>query len=176
MNNKKLLARAKELGELDAITRRIETRDLPFIRSLSDEMAKHQPFMMSVIKGYTVDLKKEEADALLKIHLLIWWKYRQTKSCRNTPVTETLHTKAMMRNTGFFKYLEKEEGTPMFSQTISDDFKHNDHLVLLGYITRLFQKWPALKNMEEQDKGIVTLSIKSFAECFEEMIKNGISK
>ena len=135
-----------EYNKLIEITQRLVDHDLPFINQLMDEIRDYQPFLGSCMLGYAVDFKGAEADAFFKI---------------------------MNRNIFFFKYLEKEEGTPAFRDAVAEDLRKNNHGILIAFINLCFKQWPALENMNSQEKGFVTIGLKSFVECFEEIrLKN----
>ena len=158
-----------EYNKLIEITRRLVDHDKPYISLLLDEIRIYQPFLGSCILGYTVDFKGAEADAVFMLHLLLWAACRDKPACRKTAITESRYNKTMNRNIAFFKYLEKEEGAPAFHEAIAEDLQKNNHGILIAFINLCIKQWPALAQMNHENRNIVIMGIKSFVECFEEL-------
>ena len=172
MNDEILNKQLDEFKKLYEITQRLVDHDLPYINLLMDEIKDSQPFLGSCMLGHTADFKSEEIDSVLILHLLVWAAHRDKRVCRKTAITARQFNKIMDRNIAFFKYLEKEEGTPAFREAVSEDSGKNNHGTLMAFINLPFYEWPSLMNMNQQNKSILILSLKSFIECFEE-IQNG---
>ena len=115
-----------EYNKLIGISQRLVDHDMPFINLLMDEIRKYQPFLGSSMLGYTIDFKGAEGDAILMLHLLLWAAYRDTSACLKTAIDESRYTRIMDRNSAFFKYLGKEEGTPAFHDAVMKDFQTNN--------------------------------------------------
>ena len=58
-----------------------------YANKVTDEIYKYQPFILSVLMGYKMDIQLQELEPLVKLYLLIWLFYRDQKSVKNIPIT-----------------------------------------------------------------------------------------
>jgi hypothetical protein len=149
------------------IINKIDNLSVDYIDSESDKIYKNQPFLLSLILGYRLDLKPNELDEIIKIIFMIWEYFKnKVNKAINEEQFETVH-----RNTAYFyKYLEEENVEIEKSNLIENDINSIKSKSLLAALLYRFRSQKTLIEMNEETRGILIIGMKSLIFCFEENI------
>lgn len=151
---------------------KINNIDADYANSESDVIFQQQPFLISLVLGYKIDLKAEELEEMTKIIFIIWEYFKQNEIVRQVKITQPLFEKVQLRNMHLLKYLKGEPGHEKKSKIIASDLGHLNSKALLTEIFLRFNTQDALINMKAETKGILLIGMKSLVECFEEIEKS----
>lgn len=152
------------------LIKKIELIDEEYVNKESDLIFKKQPFLISLLLGYWHDLKEPELEEIMKMIFLIWEYFKDHSQINQTKISESQFSRIHQRNIYMLKYYEGEQGQKASMEFISTDLKNLKSKSLFGGITlQFFEKTPLL-GMENEDRGIILIGLKSLIECFEEIV------
>ena len=155
-----------EIPLLARVEKRIDTIDSTNVNSILDDIYKKQPFLLSVLLGYNLDITPIELEELMKVYFLIWEYFKDNQNVQNRKVTEQLFEKIHNRNIGMLRYAEGES-TDQSAILYSSDLQNLRSKALLTAILLRFNNRPDLVSMDMKTKGMILIGIKTFIECFE---------
>lgn len=134
-----------------------------------DLLSQKQPFLLSLMLGYKIDLKEIEFEEIMKIFFLIWEYFKDFKPIKESKISESQFERIHNRNIHMLKYFEGEQGKNEKLKLVESDLKHlNSKPLFAGVISQFIRK-KALINMRGEERGIVLIGLKSLIECFEEL-------
>jgi hypothetical protein len=160
----------REFSEINEIAQRILDREQEFIDELLDETAKSQPLMASSMMYFAEDMEPKEAAEVVSLFLVVWGIYRRFEACRRTPVTSKQFAGEQEKTFSMFNFLAGEDDTSMFEVIARDDYEGRTVPSMPGYIHHCFKTWTTLKYMNIQQNALVNMSLKTFTDCFEQII------
>jgi hypothetical protein len=160
----------REFSEINEIAQRILDREQEFIDELLDETAKSQPLMASSMMYFAEDMETKEAADVVSLFLVVWGIYRRFEACHRTPVTSKQFAGEQEKTFSMFNFLAGEDDTSMFEVIARDDYEGRTVPSMPGYIHHCFKTWPTLKYMNIQQNALVNMSLKTFTDCFEQII------
>jgi hypothetical protein len=73
----------------------------------TDELYRHQPFILSMIMGYKMDLSAEELGPLVKLYIAIWEYFKSNANVRAVPITQKTYEMVEDKNMRMLKNFEK---------------------------------------------------------------------
>ena len=155
-----------ETEKISHLLKKIDNIDKQYVDSVTDEMYQYQPFLLSLLLGYQYDLQPKEAEEILKIYLIIWEYFKDKKNIKTKKITEEQFEISEKKNLQFFNYLEKSEGKDK-NYAISSDLENQKSKALLTAIFLRFKTRPVLLSMNEKNRGIITIGLKSIIDCLE---------
>jgi len=150
------------MNKIAAIITSIDSKN---IESEYGLIAKKQPFLMSLLIGYQMDLVPEEFMEVNKLILIVWGYFKSDEKVNNNKITLQQFEKIQIRNTHLLKYLEQDNDQ---LKTIESDLKHLDSKDLFTGLLFRFKTQKALSNMSAEKKSIIMIGMKTIIECFEE--------
>jgi len=157
----------KETTELAELVKKIDNLNTEYVNALSDEIFQRQPFFLTVLLGYRLDLTAEEFEEIMKIYFLIWEYFKAKRKIPTKKVTEADFEKIQSRDMKMLKYAEGESDQKEISSVYAYDLEKIKSKSLLCTVLFRYNTRPVLIKMDEQTKGIIFVGIKSFIECFE---------
>lgn len=160
-------AETDEVGEL---LKRIDSVDKKYVSSAYEELEQFQPFLLSLLLGYHLDLNTSELDEIIKVYLIVWEYFKDKRNIKKRQLTDMQFEEAQKRNIDFFQYLDAEKSEKDFINTISIDLRTIKSKALIAGILFRFDTTPVLSNLKSDLKGMVLIGIKSLIECFEEIV------
>ena len=155
---------------VEQLIKKFELMDEEYVNKESDLIFKKQPFLISLLLGYRYDLKDHELEEIMKIIFLIWEFFKSHSQIDKTKISETQFERIQQRNIYMLKYFEGEQGQKASKEFISTDLKNLRSKSLFGGISFQFFEKTSLLEMENEDKGIILVGMKSLIECFEEIV------
>jgi len=158
------------LNRIVSIVSRIDNNDFSYFNTTTDEINKYQPFLLSMLLGYKIDLTLEEFEEISKIIVLIWELFKENSSIRKTKLTEQQFEKFYKRNIDLMKYLDGEQNEQEICSVTISDLNHLKSKSLLTAIFYRFKNQQPLMAMPWKMKGIVLIGIKSLVESLEEIV------
>lgn len=154
------------------LIKKIELIDEEYVNKESDLIFKKQPFLISLLLGYRYDLKDHELEEIMKIIFLIWEYFKNHSQVNETKISESQFLRIQQRNIYMLKYYEGELGQKASIEFISTDLKNLKSKSLFGGIIFKFVEKTPLLEMENEDRSIILVGMKSLIECFEEIVFN----
>jgi len=145
----------------------IDSIDAEYALLISDEIFDKQPFFLSVLLGYHLDVLPEELEEIMKLYFIMWEYFKSNSRIPANKITEDDFVRIEKKN---IQMLEYAQGEPTEEQRIllySDDLQNTRSKALWPAIFLRFQIRPVLINMKWQTTASVIVGIKSFIECFE---------
>lgn len=156
-----------ETDQLAELIKRIDHVDAGYADAVSDEIFQRQPFFLSVLLGYHFDVSKEELEEIIKIYFLIWEYFRPNPNVQKKQVTQDYFEKIQAKNIGMLKYSEGEPGERAKRKVYSSDLQKLKSKSLWTAVLFRFDNRPVLQKMNTEVKGMISIGMKSFIECFE---------
>jgi hypothetical protein len=138
-----------------------------YVNSISDELFRCQPFFLTVLPGYRIDMSMEELEEIIKIYFLVWEYSRLKPTIQTNQVTESNFNKILEKNIKMLKYSEGETKEKDKSEIFAYDLQNLKSKALITSVFFRFNERPVLLKMDIQKKGSIMIDIKSFIECFE---------
>lgn len=127
----------EDIVKVSEIIVKINNIDADNANSELDVIFQQQPFLISLILGYKIDLKSEEVEEMMRIIFIIWEYFKQNEIVRQVKITQSLLEKVQLRNMHLLKYLEGEPGKEKKSEIIASDLGHlNSKALLTGIFLR----------------------------------------
>ena len=162
----------RETLRIDQIITKIDKIDEDYIKKEMDIIFNQQPFLISLIMGYSLDLKPEELEEMMKITLIIWEYFKEKEKIKKKKVTENKFETIQKRNIHLIKYFEGEVGKADKSKLLESDLSHLSSKALLAGIFLRFNTQYALTRIKTETRGILLIGIKSLIESLEEIEKS----
>ena len=156
-----------ETTELADLLTKIDIMDPEYVSLLSDEIFKQQPFFLTVLLSYRLDVAPDELEEIMKIYFLLWEYFRSNKNVQTKKITEAHFEKVQDRNIEMLKYIQGETDQSDKLDVYSYDLENIKSKSLLTSVLFRYNTRPVLMKMDEESKGIVFIGIKCFIECFE---------
>ncbi len=156
-----------ETGQLAELIKKIDRIDAAYTDTVSDEIFQRQPFFLSVLLGYRLDVSMEELEEIMKIYFLIWEYFRSNPNVQKKQVTQAYFEKTQAKNIGMLKYSEGEPNEREKMKVYSYDLQKLKSKALWTAILFRFHIRPVLQKMNTDIKGIILIGMKSFIDCFE---------
>lgn len=150
------------MDKIAAIITSIDSKD---IESEYAIIAKKQPFLMSLLIGYQMDLAPEEFMEVNKLILIVWEYFKRDQKAKNNKITLQQFEKIQRKNSHLLKYLEQDDDQ---LKTIESDLEHLDSKDLFTGLLFRFKTQNTLSNMSTENKSIIMIGMKTIIECFEE--------
>ena len=162
----------QESLRISQIITKIDKIEEDYFKVEMDMIFNQQPFLISLIMGYSLDLKPEELEEMMKITFIIREYFKDNEKIKRNKVTEKQFEKINKKNIHFLKSLEGEVGQVNKSKMIASDLSHLNSKALLAGIILRFNSQYALKKISIKIKGILLVGIMSLIESFEEIEKS----
>lgn len=149
----------EDLKFINAIFEKIRrhSNDLFWANTVTDELFRYQPFLLSMLMGYKPDLSPSELDEALQLYIAIWEYFKVDPKVKTTAITEARFYHFHDLNVLLFATMD-----PIELKTTT---------ILLAELFKQFVSRPALLHMETQKRAALMIAVKSRIECFEELRK-----
>lgn len=158
-----------ESEKIIQLIKKIDNIDEVYVNSESEIIYQKQPFLISLLLGYRLDLKENRLEEIMKIIFIIWEYFKGFEQILKIKVSEKQFEKIQLRNIHMLQYFEGEsEQNAQYSITESD-LKHFQSKALLTGIFFQFNHKKSLVEMNNEEKGIILMGMKSLIECFDEI-------
>lgn len=157
-------------ARIAAILKNIEENEnnFQYANTVTDELYRHQPFILSMIMGYKMDLSPEEFGPLVKLYITIWEYYKSDTNVRDVSITQEYYEKVEDRNMRMLNNFEKT-GSDSKHDFLVNDLNKVDSKALLAAVFLQFRENKALRNMNIQTKGMLMIGLKSVIQCFDQL-------
>jgi hypothetical protein len=157
----------EETKKLAPLFAKIDTIDAGYVEATSKEISQYQPFLLSLLLGYRLDVTMPEVEEIMKIYFLLWEYFKDQKNIKYYPITKRQFMQAEERNIAFLRYLEGEPSPAATTEVTGLDLENVRSKTLYAGILYRFKHRVVLAEMEERNKGIVLIGVKSLLDCFE---------
>ncbi len=153
------------------IIKQLDKADAMYADAESDKIYEQQPFIISLILGYRLDLNKNELDQIVKMFFVIWKYFKGRNKFQRKKITEQQYDRILKKNMDLLKFSEREKDQEKKLALFNAELSNLEAKALLAAIPLIFDTQPALKNMQTNLKARISLGMLSIIECFEEMEK-----
>ena len=157
----------KENTTVTQALKTIENMDATYINSESAVVAQKQPFLISMLLGYRLDLEEYELEEIMKIIFLTWECFKDSKLVQKNKISEVQFNRLQKQNAYMLKYFEGEKSEQEKQDFITSDLNNLSSKALFAEIVFRFKQRKHLLSIKE--KGIVLIGMKTLVECFEEI-------
>ncbi len=168
MTNLELTPRDREETEkLSELLKKMETLEISYVDSVTDDIFRYQPFFLSVLLGHSLDNTPEEFESIMKIYFVVWEYYKEKPNIKKRQVTEAKYTNALKKNASMLNYANDEPTQKDKAKIYTKDLQNikSKSLIATMYFMLDYNK-PLLKWNTEK-KGYLLLELKTFVECFD---------
>ncbi len=162
----------KETVLVQDIMNRIERIDAEYVNLESDLIYKQQPFLISLILGYRVDLETEELELVTKCIFVIWEYFKSNDTVKRIKIVDEQFDRIHERNFHLLRYFEKESKKGKL-ELVTRDLEHLKAKALYASMMHMLQIQNPLANSLAKTRSVVLVGMKCLIECFEEIIQNG---
>jgi|SRR6185437_4239751 len=153
-----------------------QQNDLAFANRVTDEIYLHQPFLLSTIKGYKMDLSPEPLDALVKLYLILWEYFKDEPNVRKVAITQQQYEKAEGLQIAMLQSLERLASEKQKEMAVTNNLNRIISKALIALMFAEFKERKALNALDPQTKGILLVGLKSFIQCFEDIVAGDKNK
>ena len=160
-----------EINRVSEIVRFVENMDIHYADKESEVIYRKQPFILSLILGYGMDLNKEELGEVIKVLFIIWEYFKVNNRIGTVKVTEEQYERITAKNLHMLKYYEGEPGESEKLAVIEADLFHLNSKTLFAAVIFRFKTNKTLLNLNEETRGIILVGMKTMIECLEEIVK-----
>ena len=156
-----------ETTEIAALIRKIDKMDAAYVNAVTDEIFIKQPFFLTILLGYRLDVSPIELEEIMKIYFLIWEYFKSHQNVQTRKVNQFYFEKVQTRNIQMLKYSEGEPSQHDKLSLFAHDLQNLTSKSLLAAVLFSFDNRQVLVKMDGENRGAVLIGIKSFIECFE---------
>ena len=161
----------RETEHMAELIKFCDTADIRTLEQITEEIYRHQPFLISLFLGYKDDIDAIQLDEFLRILIIIWLFFRNAQSVKRTPITEKMYEARAKKNIQFLQYLDGEPQGKTKGKTTDINLGILQSKALFTALLFKIKEGPALKKLIPESSAIMLLALKSLIECFEEIIK-----
>ena len=158
-----------ETAKITQLIYKIDNIDEVYVNSESEIISQKQPFLISLLLGYRLDLKENELEEIMKIVFIIWEYFKSFKQTHKIKVSDKQFEKIQRRNINMLKYFDGEYGQSAKYNFVESDLRHLNSKALFTGILFQFNHKKSLIEMNSEEKGIILIGMKSLIECFDEI-------
>lgn len=160
---------AQEVKEVSALSDIVNNIDVAYINAATDEMYKHQPFVLSLLLGYRVDLQPDEFEEIGKVIFLIWEYFKKRSKVKARQISEVQFNAKQDQLISMLKYIEGAKNSTKGKRIVIDDFKNLTSTALFAGVLVRFDTREPLHSMNKEKRAILLAGMKSLIECFESL-------
>jgi hypothetical protein len=153
-----------------------QQNDLAFANWVTDEIYQHQPFLLSVMMGYKIDLPPEPLAELVKLYIVVWEYFKDAPNVRNVRITQQQYEKAESLQIATLQTLERLASRKQKDTVITNDLNKVTSKALVALMFTEFKERKALNALDPHTKGILLVGLKSFIQCFEDIVSGDKNK
>jgi len=150
------------------IIRRVDEMDEKTANHESDLLYLKQPFLISLILGYGVDLKREHLELATKCIFVIWEYFKSQDAVMRTKIVGEQFDRIQEKNYNLVRYFEKESKKGK-GEVLRSDLGSLKAKALYVGIINIFDIHNSLNKGESETIAILLIGMKSLIECFEEL-------
>lgn len=162
------IAATKRIAEIIQYIKNNEN-DFAFANNVTDELYRHQPFILSMLMGYKMDLTSEELAPLVELYVLIWEYYKDNLNIRSVPITQQHYERAEAGNTRVLKNYANIASRKGGQGFLKNDLNRAASKALISAVFMQFREKISLRNLNTQTKGMLLIGLKSVIQCFDEV-------
>lgn len=164
-----------DFGQTDRVAELVrfcDTADIKTLEQVTDEIYRHQPFLISLFMGYKDDVDMLQLDEVLRVLIIIWLFFKEHENVKSSKITVNTFEARQMKNVRFLKYLDGEPSKQDQDNIIDANLGALESKALFTAVLFKFKEGPALKKLHPEPSGIMLLGMKSLIECFEDISKS----
>lgn len=158
-----------ETIKIAELVKKIEELDSEYVKKSFDEIYNKQPFFLTVLLGYRLDISPEELEEVIKIFFLTWEYFKINSNVQTNKVTAGYFEDIQKRNIQMLEYSKGEPTQNKREIIYWSDLQNHKSQSLLAAILHRYDSIPVLVKMNQDKKGIILIGIKSFIQCFEKI-------
>jgi hypothetical protein len=158
--------------QIAAIKAEMENRmnDFDYANNITDELFRYQPFILSTIMGYKMDVPMDDLPYLINLYVLIWLFYKERNNVRKIKITEEQFAK---QETRFISLLKKYEATTSAvekDRLVNEDLENASSKALNTILIMELKENTVLQRLNRESQGAVLAGYNVIIKCFDEII------
>jgi hypothetical protein len=161
-----------DIKHIAAIKTEIEKRmnDFDYANNITDELYRCQPFILSTIMGYKMDVAIEDLPDLINLYVLIWLFYRDRKNVRTIKITEQQYSKQESRFVAMLKKYETTISAAAKNKMIDEDLNSFSSKSLYAMLVSECRENKILHRLNWESGGAVFAGYITLIKCLDEII------
>lgn len=160
-----------ESSNVAEIIKFCEQADNKKLEKITDEIYRHQPFLISLFLGYKNDIDMMQMDEVLRVLIIIWLFFRNQINAKQIKISINRFEEKQKINIRFLKYLEGESSEQSKIQTTEMNLDNLKSKALFTAVLFKLREGKALKKLDNNISAMMTLGMKSLIECFDDIIE-----
>ena len=152
------------------IIRRVDRIDEIYAASESDLIYKQQPFLISLILGYRVDLKPKNFELATKCIFVIWEYFKSNDAVKRIAITKEQFDRIHEKIFYLLQYFEKETNEGKV-ELLEFDFGKLKSKALYAGLMGIFEDQNPSNKKDSEAIATLSVGMKCLIECFEELGK-----
>lgn len=149
------------------LIKQVDNIGIKSANDLSDRIAEYQPFMMSLILGYTQDVEPEFMDDIIKMFFVVFLFFEKKTNIKKKKIDLSDFEIFQEKNFQFLNYLSGEKAKGNRMDVNSQNLSNIKFKSLFTGILFLAKNQPRFKKMNPELQGVVILGMKILIECLE---------
>jgi hypothetical protein len=158
-----------DIDKVAKLITKMDTIDAAYVAATGDELARYQPFLISMLLGDSETLSPEELEEGMKSYFMIWEYFKDSKAVHSRQINPAQFQRILDRNIALLAYMEGEPTAKSKARLVESDLQSLASKALLTGLILRFDTRPALTDMEPRQRYGYLLGMKSLIECFEEL-------
>lgn len=155
------------------LIKKVGNIELQEASEISDRIAANQPFIMSLLMGYTFDVEGDQLDDIMKMLFVIYLFFESHTETNRKQIDVIEFEYHQRQNVKFLKYFSGEE-------TLGSQLEANKQYLyslkfkaLFAGILVMSNTQMSFKRMSGELKGIIVLGMKTLVDCLEANLVDG---
>jgi hypothetical protein len=152
-----------------------EQNDIVFANTVADELYLHQPFVLSMMMGYKMDLLPRELDAVINLYIIAWEFFKNEANVRTLQITRQHYERVEHEKVRMLQKADAAHSHNKRMNLFTDHLNQSSSKALLALVYKEFNENEVIGKMDIQTRGILLIGLTSVIQCYEN-IMNGITK
>jgi hypothetical protein len=149
------------------IMNEVQQADIPHMEVLMDRLAKHQPFLMSMLVGYHKELAPHVYEVVAR-SLLIVWRFHEDAGRATAPLSEEGYIRAYERNLRMLHYAQGEPDMDATTAIYKNDLEAKPGRMVPAALIHIFTDDPALHGQSASFRGERMMELNALNDAFKE--------
>jgi hypothetical protein len=161
-----------DIKQIAAIKAEMESRmnDFDYANNITDELFRYQPFILSIIMGYKLDVAMEDLPDVINLYVLIWLFYRDKNNVRKVKITEQQYSKQESRFIATLKKYETTISAAAKNKMIDGDITSFSSKSLYAMLVLECRENKILHRLNRESGGAIYAGYITLIKCFDEII------
>ncbi|MDZ4747648.1 MAG: hypothetical protein SH808_04125 [Saprospiraceae bacterium] len=161
----------QEATRIEGIFFRIENATASDLEKIVNELHRNQPFLMSMMAGYSQDVPMPVFNDLVLISAGIWEYFKELPNIRQVPLTLKAYQEVERRNVMALVKASQEKQAANTSSVRGEIFFMRSKILFAAIIHRVGNS-VAIKGLDNETRAIILLGLSNVIEALDGVVKN----